>query len=235
MTISARTQRSLLWISIAMAVVFGIGWLMTGFIPPPSPTLDAEQVAELYVSDNLQMRIGVVLCLLSAGFNMTWSLVVGAQMARVETFSNGGLPLWAILQVLSGAFGALIFMLPLLFMGIAAFSADRAPELTRLVHEFAFLTLITPLSFFTFQAVPVGIIGLTRTGIPHSPFPRWMGYASLWMMFGAEFGVLALLFKTGPFAWNGFFPFWLPLTLYIVWFTILTRLLFRAIRDQETS
>ena len=231
MHINAGTQRTLLWFSIVFLILFGVGWVMTGFLPPPPATLNPEEVAGLYRSDNLQMRIGVVICLLTAGFNMTWSLVVGAQMARVEK----GLPLWSILQVLSGAFGALIFMLPLLFMGIAAFSPDRNPEVTALAHEFAFLTLITPVGFFTFQALPVGIIGLTRTDVPHSPFPRWMGFFTMWMLLSAEFGVMAMLFKSGPFSWNGLFPFYLPLTIFTLWFVVLTRLLFRAIRAQEVA
>lgn len=233
MFISAKSQRHLIWISVALSLIFSLGYVMTGFFPPPKPTLGAAEVAELYASDNLRLRIGVVLCLLSGGFLMVWGVVVSAQMARVEK----GLPVWAILQVLSAAMGALIFTLPLLFVGVAAFSAERSAEITLLMHELAFLTLITPVTFFPFQALPVGVIALSRNnaGAKNSPFPRWLGFLTLWMLACAELGTIAMLFKTGPFAWNGLFAFWLPLSIYAIWYTALTRQMLKAIARQEAD
>ncbi len=231
MFVSARSQRQLIWISVALSVVFSVGYVMTGFFPPPPATLSATQVAELYASDNMRLRIGVVLCLLSGSFLMVWGVVVSAQMARVEK----GLPVWAITQALAATMGAMIFTLPLLFVGVAGFAAECPPEVTLLMHQLAFLTLITPVTFFPLQALPVGIISLSRhdAGTAHSPFPRWLGYLSLWMLVCAEAGTMALLFRTGPFAWNGLFTFWLPLTIYAVWYTALTRLMLKAITRQE--
>lgn len=233
MFISAQTQRQLIWISIILSVIFSIGYVMTGFFPPPRPLLDAAEVAGLYQSDNLQLRVGVVLCLLSGGFLMVWGVAVSGQMARVEK----GVPLWAILQALSAAMGGLIFTLPLLFVGIAGFSPDRPPEVTLLMHEAAFLTLITPVTFFPFQALPVAMIALSKANdsARHSPFPRWIGYFTLWMLVTAELGMVAMIFKQGPFAWNGFFTFWLPLTNYGIWYTMLTVLMLKAIRRQQAE
>lgn len=83
----------------------------------------------------------------------------------------------------------------------------------------------------------MGIISLSRNnaGTEHSPFPRWLGYLTLWMLACAELGTLAMIFKTGPFAWNGFFTFWLPLTIYAVWYTALTTLMLKAITRQERA
>ena len=231
MFISAQTQRQLIWLSVALSVIFSIGYVMTGFFPPPRPLLGADAVAELYRSDNLQLRVGVVLCLLSGSFLMLWGIVVSGQMARVEK----GLPLWAITQALSGAMGALIFTLPLLYVGVAAFSPARPPEVTLLMHELAFLTLITPVTFFPFQALPVAMLSLSAANrsAQHSPFPRWLGFFTLWMLAAAEFGSAAMIFKQGPFAWNGFFTFWLPLSMYGIWYTLLSYLMFKAIRAQE--
>lgn len=231
MFISAATQRQLIWISIALSVTFSIGYVMTGFFPPPKPLLSAEEVTAMYQAHNLQTQLGVVLCLLSGGFLMVWGVAVSGQMARVEK----GVPLWAILQALSAAMGGLIFTLPLLYVGVAGFMPTRAPEITLLMHELAFLTLITPVTFFPFQALPVAMVSLSAANrsAQHSPFPRWLGFFTLWMLATAELGTAAMIFKQGPFAWNGFFTFWLPLTNYGIWYTMLTVLMFRAIRAQE--
>lgn len=233
MFISGKSQRHIIWLSIALSVIFSIGYVMTGFFPPPPPTLSADEVAALYQSDNMQLRVGVVLCLFSGAFLMIWGVVVSAQMARVEK----GVPVWAIIQGLAAAMGGLIFTLPLLFVGVAAFIPDRPAEITLLMHQLAFLTLITPVTFFTFQALPVGIIALSKSNAAaeHSPFPRWIGYLTLWMLACAELGLAAQLFMSGPFAWNGFFTFWTPLTIYGIWYTALTRLMLKAITQQEKA
>jgi hypothetical protein len=65
-----------------------------------------------------------------------------------------------------------------------------------------------------------------------SPFPRWLGYYTLWFGSVSEFGVLATVFKTGPFAWNGILPFWFAISSYAVWTAPLIFTLLRAIRMQ---
>jgi uncharacterized protein (DUF983 family) len=46
-------------------------------------------------------------------------------------------------------------------------------------------------------------------------------------------GVMCLLFKTGPFAWNGLFVFWIPLAVFGSWFVVMSLLLLRAIKNQR--
>lgn len=48
-----------------------------------------------------------------------------------------------------------------------------------------------------------------------------------------ELGAIAFIPKTGPFAWNGLFTFWSPLTLFGVWIGTTSWLLLRALRRQE--
>jgi hypothetical protein len=43
-----------------------------------------------------------------------------------------------------------------------------------------------------------------------------LGYLNLLVAFSFVPDVLAYFFKTGPFAWNGVFVFWLALTTYSV-------------------
>jgi hypothetical protein len=40
---------------------------------------------------------------------------------------------------------------------------------------------------------------------------------------------MLFFFKTGPFAWNGLFAFWVPLTVFCGWFILLAYLVRRSI------
>jgi hypothetical protein len=40
-------------------------------------------------------------------------------------------------------------------------------------------------------------------------------------------------FKSGPFAWNGAFAFFLPLAVFATWIAVMTILLRRAIDNEE--
>jgi len=62
-------------------------------------------------------------------------------------------------------------------------------------------------TFFWLQALPIAMVSLTKGGDARSAFPRWIGFMTIWMIAAAEMGVLAQLFRTGPFAWNGLFTF----------------------------
>jgi hypothetical protein len=41
--------------------------------------------------------------------------------------------------------------------------------------------------------------------------------------------------KNGPFAWNGLFPFYLPIAVYSVWLVSICITLFGAIKRQEMA
>jgi hypothetical protein len=235
MRISAPSQRVLLWGGVVLATVYFIGYaVLMGFMPPPPPELSADEVAQLYTGNNTRFRIGVVLMLVCAGFNQLWTVVISAQMVRDEK----GVPIWSIMQATAGTLSTWLFMGPPIFWGVAAFSAaTRDPALTLLMHELAFITFITPVAMFPLQVVPIAVVCLTRKSDDYtSAFPRWLGYFTGWMVVSAEAGVAALLFnKTGPFAWNGLFPFWIPLSLFGFWLGAVIFCLLRAIGRQEAA
>jgi hypothetical protein len=158
--------------------------------------------------------------------------VVTVQMARVEI---GGWKIWSALSLVSGALMSLFLMLPPMFWGVAAYTAPRKnPEVTTLMHELASLTMTTTDQFYIFIWVGVSVICLrpATQRIKNNPFPRWWGWASLWMAFMFEAGAFAFIPRSGPFAWNGLLVFWSPLVLFTVWITIQCWLTFRALGAQ---
>ena len=231
--ISARGQRWMIWVGLALSVVFVYGYVfLMGFFPPPAPTLSALEVAKLYSEHSLQFRIGVALMLMSGGFLLPWTIVIAVQLARDEK----GVPIWAILEALAGTLSTLIFFLPAVFWAAASFSPERDPAITMQMHELAFLCFITPLCVFPLQTLPVAIICFSpKADAVPSAFPRWLGFLTLLETVCAEAGVAAVLIKTGPFAWNGLFPFYLPIFMFMIWITAVGYNILGAIKRQELA
>lgn len=226
-------QRILLWLTLAMLLVYCYAYyFLLDFWPPPSPTLSADEVVALYAGHNLQFRIGIVLMLVTGAFTTPWSVVVYLQMTRDET----GAPTWGVMQALAATIGSWFFFFPVAMWGMCAFTVGRAPELTVLLHECAWLTFVTPISIFPFQIFPTAVVCLSHKQDPdRSAFPRWLGFFSIFAGISGSSGFIAQIFKTGPFAWDGLFPFYLPVILYFSWMVCMFYTLFRAIRLQEQA
>ena len=117
---------------------------------------------------------------------------------------------------------------------MAAFTPERAPELTAIFHEFGWLMFITPLSLFPMQLLGIIYLCFTKDEPDNvSAFPRWLGYLTAWQLVQSFGGPMAVLFKTGIFSWNGLLPFWLPFGLFSVWYAAICWTLLRALRCQK--
>lgn len=227
---SVAAQRTMIWFTIVFAVIFGIAlfWL-TGFFPPPRASLSAEQVQLLYSEHNIRFRIGTMLGSFAGAFIVPLTVVIFAQMARLEK----GMPLWSILQLVAGSVGSLFIFLPFMIWAAAAFTPERPAELTLLLHEFGWLVFITGLSLFPMQLIGIIVIAFTKDEDDRvSAFPRWIGYLTAWELVQSLGGPIAMLFKDGIFAWQGLIPFWLPFVLFGVWISALLFTLMRALRHQ---
>jgi hypothetical protein len=232
MEINAKSQRALLWASLILSQIYTIGYVyLVDFWPPMPPMLDASQVAELYARHNLQFRAGTVLMMLSSAFYLLFTVVVGAQIARCEK----GYPIWSKLQLLGGTLGTLMLNFPPFIWSVAAFTVDGDPAITRVIHAAGWLCFVSTPTFFMLQMIAIGVIAFSKNNDSLSAFPRWLGYISFWTALGSVFGLAAVLFKIGPFAWNGALAFYLPLVVFAVWFVSLYVSLFKAIGRQERA
>ena len=231
MKVNLSHQRALLWIALVMAIVYGLALVfLLEFFPPPAPTLSATDVVTLYAHSNLRFRIGAAIMLVVGAFNTPWSIVVSLQMARDEL----GAPTWAIMQSLAATINSFLFFMTPFMWGMAAFSVDRPPELTVLLQQCAWLIFTAAVSMFPFQIFPTAVVAFSKKEDPaNSAFPRWIGWVTLLLGLSGTAGVSAMLFKTGPFAWNGLVPFYLPLSLFGIWMTCMSISMFRAIRLQK--
>jgi hypothetical protein len=64
---------------------------------------------------------------------------------------------------------------------------------------------------------------------PQPIFPRWLGYANLWLAMTLVPASFLVFFKTGPLAWNGLFIFWIPVAAVATWLVLNSVYLLKAV------
>lgn len=192
----------------AALVVTLIGWLVSGMLPlPMGPSSSTPDVAAFFTDEPNRVMAGFVISSIGVVLMVPMLALISVQLLRIE----GRVPLMAFTQLIAAAVTVAINLFPQMIFAIAAFRADRDPGDIVLLNDLAWLLLFTGITPFMIQNIAIGVAVLRdRTGV----FPRWIGYLNLLVAFAFIPDVLAYFFKTGPFAWNGVFVFWLALIAY---------------------
>ena len=211
------------------ALAFGAGLFLMGFVPPPRPSLSPEEIAAIYRQDYPAIRVGVMISLFGLSAWAAYVGVISTQLLRIKGVSRLG----ALTHLGAGSAGVLTVLIPLMLIGICAYRPERDPVLIQTLNDAVWLSFMMPFSTFLtqFTAFAVAVLGDKS---PAPVFPRWTAYVCLWAGLQFAAGGFALFFKTGPFAWNNLFPFWLGGGAFFLWLVVLTPCVLRAI-DQEKN
>lgn len=221
---SDRAQRICLWCGPIFLALFGIGLVpLAGFLPPPAANDTAQEVVKLYTEHNDRLQAGLVLMLVSLGFLGPWVGLVSAHIRRIEQ----RIPALTYGQLASGAGQIIVIMAPIMFMIAASFRPERDPQVTQTLHDLAWIWFVMN---FPLLAAQMAIVGIA-TFLDHDQhvFPRWFGYFNVWCVVLLFPAVLIPFFKSGAFAWQGIFEFWLAALVFFGWMTVMTIVLARAI------
>lgn len=221
-------QRLFIWSGVAAIVLFFLGFILAGFIPPPSPSLPADLVVAHYQEHATGIRAGMVLMMISGMFVPPLVAVISMQMRRM----TGAHPLLVYAQLSAGTLGAVFFIIaPIIFIA-AAFRPERSAEITVTLNDLAWIMAVIPWSPAFIQNIIIAL-GIFADKSPAPVLPKWLGYLNVWVAISFIPGGLLAFFKTGPFAWNGIFVFWLAGTVFIIWFAAMIYALFKAVDAEE--
>lgn len=228
---NATSQRVCAWCGPATILVFLIGFLlMAGLVPPPSPAATAEEIARLYQENQLRIRLGLFVCLLGSALVYPWTAAISVRLKRIEGESS---PL-TYAQFLAGMTTGLLFALPFMVMAAAAFRAERSAEGVLLLNDLAWLPLVGIGSPAIVQCLVIAIAVL-RDRRAEPVLPRWVAYFNIWCAVLFFPGTTIIFFQTGPFAWNGLFAFYVPLTVFTAWFLVMAWALLGSVSREERS
>jgi len=205
-----------------MVVMFIGVWLCAGLIPPPKPHESALQIQRLWSDHTDLKRLGLLLVMVAGALTAPFVAVISVQLRRIE----GRNCMMSYAQLGLGMVGITAFIFPTMFMEVAAFRPHRDPALTLLINDLGWLTFVGMWMFATFQCFAIAIAVFKDEH--EQVFPRWLAYFNIWV--GTLFvpGSLIYFFKSGAFSWAGAFCFWLPLSVFGIWFVVMVVMLLRA-------
>lgn len=227
---SYRTQRVCLWMAPLAMLIFVLGFVIIArLLPPPSPSMGAEQVKAFYAENTNGIRLGLALTMIAGAVTAPFVGALTVQMRRIEGQES---PL-AFAQLGLGMLGVLLISLPVMIIQAAAFRPDRSAEAILAIHDIGWIMLVGTYSCVMVQCFVVGACILRDEA--GEVWPRWLAYFNFWVGLLFLPGTLLYFFKTGPFAWDGVFVWWIPLTVFFGWFMVMFGMTLKAVNRQEAA
>jgi hypothetical protein len=229
--VHARLERIGVWLVLpfCFAYLLGVG-LVARMIPPPGPGLSAEEIAHIYASGTMRIRIAFSLLLFTGLLTMGLVAVLVRHLRRIE----GHWGVLTISQLGVGVMLPLVVWLPLMFAEVAAFRPERSPEITQMLNDCLWLFALALVGGVVVQALILAVATFLDGGA-EPIFPRWFGYLNLWYAVLAIPGGTIYFFHSGPMAWTGVVGFWIPIVAFFVWVVSMMRVLFQAIDREYAS
>lgn len=205
-------------------------WWMAGFVPPPEPNDTAADIVNRFNGNLFGIRAGMVVTMFGAMMAMPLGATAAYFISRIEGFVG---PL-TMLQIMGAVGMAVLTFYPPMWWLIAAFRPDRAADLTLMLNDASWLQWVGGLTIYYPTITTIAIAAfLDNSETP--AFPRWFGYANLWLILLLLPGQMIFFFKIGPFAWNGLIAFWLAFSVFGLWFPVAFYVLRKAVRRVEAE
>lgn len=227
---TATGQRLCAWSGIVFIAVFFTGFaVVAGFIPPPSPNMTGDELIQLFSDDQTRIRIGMIVSIFASVLLGSWAAVMTVQIHRMER-GNSAL---AYTNLAMGATFILEFIISLILWQSMTFR-DHGADVMTAMNDTAWFLFVAITATPALQAVVIGVAVLRDTR-QRPVFPRWAGYLNFWVAILFMPGTITVFFHDGPFAWNGLFVWYMPLTVFFIWMVANTVLLLKAIDAQEAE
>ena len=221
-------QRLMLHLTLPFLLFFGGAlFVVTGWLPPPSPSLTAAEVTDVF-SQRGMFRIALAFAAFFSPFFISITVSIAIQMRRMEE----GLPILTWTQLSMGLLGCVALNLPPFFWLALSFRPDIPGSLMVTLNDFAWFQMIGATGPLFIQLMAIAVCIFTGGKTDHI-YPRWVAFLSIFIMLGVWPGVLIPFFKTGPFAWNGIISFWVIAISFFVWVGVMYVMTLRAIRNHE--
>lgn len=218
--------KALAWSGMALVVSLVItqGFLM-GFIPPPSPALSAEELAQIFIERKTGIRIGTLIQCICYSFWGTWAISIIVCLRRMER----GIPVLTYASI-ANAGGAWVFFLlmPITWAMIAFRPEAMDPKFIQIMNDYVWFIFILSWPPFAFFMIFIAVAIFRDHNVP-TIYPRWVAFFNLWCAVLISPAALIEFVKTGPFAYDGLISFWFIYIVFFGWIMVMSVVTLRAL------
>ena len=226
-----RAQRISLWITPLFGGILLLAFVsFPGFFPPMSPELTAEQVADFYARNAAMIRFSMITFNLCAIMLVPFFMTIVVQIKRMALPSQ----LLAYCYLCGIAGGATLFAIADIFWLIAAFRPDRNPQLIQLLNDMAWLIFTAPVGMVVVANLCLALAVFLDARVAPI-FPRWVAYVNIATAVAMTPAACAVIFRTGPLAWDGAVSFWLRIGAFALNIAVMFVVLRAAINRQASE
>ncbi|MBV9869573.1 MAG: hypothetical protein JO214_03030 [Frankiaceae bacterium] len=209
---------SIIVTSLPMIAVIWIAafFVFPGFLPPLSPRAPSNEIATFYREHAARVRYSMVLL---NWFSVALIPLLMVIVERMRAMAHRT-PVLRYCTLGVAAAAPIVFLTATVFWLLAAFRPDRAPDLTQLFNDLAWITFTCGVPFLVAQCLFLaGAVYLDQQARP--VFPRWVAHFNLLVAAALIPAAFAGLTKTGAFAWDGVVSFWVKNAAIAIWIVVM--------------
>jgi hypothetical protein len=205
-------------------------FLFPGFAHPMSPTLSAEEVATFYRDETARIRYSMILFNWFGVGLVPIVILLAMQIRRMAHRT----PILSYCLIACAGGPPTIFLIANMFWLLGSFRTDRAPELTQLLNDLAWLTFTLVVPYLIAQCLLLAL-AIFWDHQEQPIFKPWVALFNVATAIALAPAAFTALSFTGPLAWDGLLSFWVKNSAIAVWIVVMGAVLAQNIREQRAQ
>jgi hypothetical protein len=219
----------LFWtLPVVAAIWISAFFLFPGFLHPMSPTMSAAEVANFYQDEAARIRYSMILFNWFGVGLIPIVVLLALQIRRMAHRT----PILSYSLIACAGGPPTIFLIANMFWLLGSFRPERAPELTQLLNDLAWLTFTVLVPYLIAQCLLLAL-AIFWDQRDRPVFKPWVAYFNLLVAVALAPAAFTALATTGPFAWDGVLSFWVKNIAIAVWIIVMGVVLGQNIRQQR--
>jgi len=221
----------LFWCLPAIAIIWvSAFFLFPGFLHPMSPTMSADAVAAFYRDETARIRYSMIL-FNWFGVGLIPTVILLAMQVRRMAHRT---PILSYSLISCAGGPPCLFLIANLFWLLGSFRPERAPELTQLLNDLAWVTFTVLVPFLIAQCVLLAL-AIYWDHQEQPVFKMWVAHFNILVAVALAPAAFTALTFTGPLAWDGLLSFWVKNIAIFVWIVVMGIVLGQTIRQQRAE
>jgi hypothetical protein len=207
----------LFWTLPAIAIIWvSAFFIFPGFVHPMSPTMSADQVASFYRDETARIRYSMILFNWFGVGLIPTVMLLAMQVRRMAHRT----PILSYSLIACAGGPPCLFLIANMFWLLGSFRPERAPELTQLLNDLAWITFTISVPYLIAQCLLLALaIYWDRQEQP--VFKMWVAHFNLLVAVALAPAAFTALTFSGPLAWDGLLSFWVKNIAIAAWIVVM--------------